>query len=97
MQERVREQGGLFEIRSDESGTTIEVNMPLSDVTRATEEQATSMINCDWPRSRSGVGVSSRQKLTARRTQRYFFASDASEGFYAAKARQCHLPPIAFS
>jgi signal transduction histidine kinase len=45
MQERVREQGGIFEIRSNESGTTIEVNMPLSDVTRATEEQAPTASN----------------------------------------------------
>jgi two-component system NarL family sensor kinase len=45
MQERVREQGGIFEIRSDESGTTIEVNMPLSEVTRATEEQAPTAMN----------------------------------------------------
>jgi hypothetical protein len=41
----VREQGGIFEIRSDESGTTIEVNMPLSDVTRAAEEQAPTAMN----------------------------------------------------
>jgi len=45
MQERVREQGGIFEIRSDESGTTIEVSMPLSEVTRANEEQAPTAAN----------------------------------------------------
>jgi signal transduction histidine kinase len=32
MQERVREQGGIFAIRSDKTGTTIEVSIPLSTV-----------------------------------------------------------------
>jgi signal transduction histidine kinase len=32
MQERVREQGGQFRIRSDETGTTIEVKVLLSAV-----------------------------------------------------------------
>jgi signal transduction histidine kinase len=45
MQERVREQGGTFEIRSDQSGTAIEVNMPLSDVTRFAERQAPTTMN----------------------------------------------------
>jgi signal transduction histidine kinase len=45
MQERVREQGGIFEIRSDGSGTAIEVNVPLSDLARSTEEQAPTAMN----------------------------------------------------
>src|SRR5580704_10250846 len=40
MQERVREQGGIFTIQSDETGTTIEVSMPLSSVSQTADEQA---------------------------------------------------------
>jgi signal transduction histidine kinase len=39
MQERVREQGGIFTIQSDETGTTIEVSIPLSTVSQAADEQ----------------------------------------------------------
>jgi signal transduction histidine kinase len=40
MQERVREQGGTLEIQSDETGTAIEVNMPLRRVPQAADAQA---------------------------------------------------------
>ncbi len=39
MQERVREQGGMFAIQSADTGTTIEVNMPLSPVSQVVDEQ----------------------------------------------------------
>jgi signal transduction histidine kinase len=45
MQERVREQGGTLEIQSDETGTAIEVNMPLRRVPQAADAQAP--INAD--------------------------------------------------
>jgi len=53
MQERVRKQGGIFEIRSGESGTAIEVNKPLSDTTRSTGEH--HELSCARPRT-LGVG-----------------------------------------
>jgi len=53
MQERVREQGGIFEIRLGESGTAIEVNKPLSDTTRSTGEH--HELSCARPRT-LGVG-----------------------------------------
>ncbi|MGB8541573.1 MAG: CHASE3 domain-containing protein [Candidatus Acidiferrales bacterium] len=40
MQERVREQGGQFTIQSDETGSTIEVSMPLSTTSQVADEQA---------------------------------------------------------
>ena len=45
MQERVREQGGTFMIRSDETGTTIEVSIPLSTVSQAADEQTPTAAN----------------------------------------------------
>src|SRR6202050_5489256 len=45
MQERVREQGGTFTIESNETGTTIEVNMPLSTASQVADEQAPTAAN----------------------------------------------------
>ena len=45
MQERVREQGGIFTIQSDETGTTIEVSIPLSNVSRGAGEQTPTTAN----------------------------------------------------
>jgi signal transduction histidine kinase len=45
MQERVREQGGMFTIQSADTGTTIEVKMPLWPVSQVTEEQAPTAAN----------------------------------------------------
>jgi|SRR6202034_393559 len=45
MQERVREQGGLFTIQSDETGSTIEVNMPLSTASQVADDQAPTSAN----------------------------------------------------
>jgi signal transduction histidine kinase len=45
MQERVREQGGMFAIQSADTGTTIEVNMPLSPVSQVADEQPPTAAN----------------------------------------------------
>jgi signal transduction histidine kinase len=45
MQERVREQGGMFTIQSADTGTTIEVKMPLWPVSQVTDEQAPTAAN----------------------------------------------------
>jgi signal transduction histidine kinase len=45
MQERVTEQGGVFTIQSNETGTIIEVEIPLSAVSQAADEQAPATAN----------------------------------------------------